>query len=243
MPKELQRIDDTHSIYQFSEGFSFGTDAVLLAGFIRCKKGQTGVEFGTGTGIIPLLLSLHKEFDHIFALEIQKEYAALAQENLQRNGCAEKVTVIEGDLRDQNPLPEKIDFVFTNPPYMKADCGYLNENEKKRIARHELFGNIEEICLAAARLLQDKGEFWCVYRTERLCDLFCAMRAVGLEPKNLVPVAPKAGKATALVLVRGVKGAKSGLKVREAFVLQNDAGEKSPESRLLYEKGQIDYEI
>lgn len=242
MSKELQAIDDRHSIYQFSEGFSFGTDAVLLAGFIRCKKGQVGVEFGTGTGIIPLLLSLHKEFGHLYALEIQKEYADLARENLRRNGFSEKVTVLEGDLRERLPLPEKIDFVFSNPPYMKADSGYLNENEKKRVARHEMFGDIGEICLAASRLLQDKGEFFCVYRTERLCDLFCAMRAAGLEPKCLVPVIPKIGKAAALALVRGVKGAKSGMRVREAFVLQDDSGEKSLENQRLYEEGFLRYE-
>ena len=69
MAKLLQKLDESHSIYQFSDGFSFGTDAVLLAGMIRCRQSDVGVEFGTGTGIIPLLLSMHKEFKKIYALE------------------------------------------------------------------------------------------------------------------------------------------------------------------------------
>jgi len=242
MAKVLQPLDSTHNLYQYTEGFSFGTDAVLLSGFIRCRKGQVGVELGTGTGIIPLLLSIHKDFEKIYALEIQSDYVSLARENIEINGFSHKVEVIEGDLKEADRLlPFPCDFVFSNPPYMKRSSGEVNENEKKKIARHEIYCDIVDVCRAAASLLQDKGCFYCVYRLGRMAELFSAMQKFGLEPKNLVLVTPKRDSIPDLILVRGVKGAKPDLKTRTPFVLQDDKGNRTEEAVRLYETGILSY--
>ena len=55
-----ERMDDLQRsglrILQREEGFRFGTDAVLLAGFAEAWPRETVVDFCTGTGIIPLLI-------------------------------------------------------------------------------------------------------------------------------------------------------------------------------------------
>lgn len=242
MAKVLHKLDETHSLYQYTDGFSFGTDAVLLSAFIRCRKGDVGVELGTGTGIIPLLLSIHKEFRKLYALEIQKDYVLLARENVELNGFSEKVEIIEGDLKQAKRLaPAPCDFVFSNPPYMKKESGKVNDNEKKRIARHEIHCDVKDVCRSAASLLQDKGNFFCVYRTDRMPELFSAMRQYLIEPKDLVLVCPKAESEPSLILVRGVKGAMPGLKTRKPFVIQNEKGEKTEECQRLYETGVLEY--
>lgn len=242
MAKVLQTLDSTHRLYQFTDGFSFGTDAVLLSGFIRCRKNSIGVELGTGTGIIPLLLSIHKEFKKIYALEIQPEYADLARENLALNGFSDKVEVIQGDLKDAARLvTAPCNFVFSNPPYMKKESGKVNDNEKKKIARHELFCDIFDVCKAASSLLQDKGDFFCVYRLSRMAELFDAMRKFDLEPKNLVLITPTPESEPSLILVRAVKGAKPDLKTRPVFVIQDKNGEKTEECQRLYETGILEY--
>lgn len=242
MAKYLTPIDDAHSIAQFSEGFSFGTDAVLLSAMIRPRKGAVGAELGTGTGIIPLLLSIHKEFETIYAIEIQKDYAALARENVAANGFSHKVEVIEGDLKEAARLvPTYCDFVFSNPPYMKKESGKTNDNEKKRIARHEIACDIRDVCRSAASLLQDKGDFYCVYRLQRMAELFGAMREALLEPKEICFVTPKKDSAPDLILVRGVKGAHPGLKSRPPLILQDENGEKTPETARLYETGVLEW--
>ena len=43
-------------ILQKERGFRFGMDAVLLADFARVAPGDHVADFGTGTGILPLLL-------------------------------------------------------------------------------------------------------------------------------------------------------------------------------------------
>lgn len=242
MAKVLQSIDDKHNIYQYTEGFSFGTDAVLLSGFIFPRPDAVGLELGTGTGIIPLLLSIHKNFKKIYALEIQEEYADLARENIALNGFSDKVEVICGDLKEvEKHIPFYCDFVFSNPPYMKSQSGKQNDNEKKRIARHEVHCNIEDVCRAASSRLQDKGEFYCVYRLNRMAELMFAMKKENLEPKNILFVTPKKDSAPELILVRAVKGAKPDLKSRNVFLLQDEKGEKSEEAKHLYETGKIIY--
>jgi tRNA1Val (adenine37-N6)-methyltransferase len=209
---------------------------------IRCRKNAIGVEFGTGTGIIPLLLSIHKEFQKIYALEIQPEYAALAKENIEMNGFENRVEVICGDLKEASRLvPHPCDFVFTNPPYMKKNSGETASNPLRAMARHEISCDLTDICRSASGLLQDKGEFYCVYRTNRLPELFCAMKEFSLEPKNMVLVTPMPHSAPELVLVRGVKNAAPDCKTRPPFVLQNEKGERSPEAALLYQTGHLDF--
>lgn len=57
---EDERVDDLqrngYHIIQKRNGFCFGMDAVLLAGFARVNPGERAIDLGTGTGIIPILL-------------------------------------------------------------------------------------------------------------------------------------------------------------------------------------------
>ena len=63
--KENERLDDLQrnglQIIQKTDGFCFGMDAVLLSGFAAVKPGERVLDLGTGTGIIPLLLSAKTE--------------------------------------------------------------------------------------------------------------------------------------------------------------------------------------
>ena len=60
--KEIRdyKVDDLqrngYHIIQKKNGFCFGMDAVLLAGFAKVNPGEKAIDLGTGTGIIPILL-------------------------------------------------------------------------------------------------------------------------------------------------------------------------------------------
>ena len=86
---ENERLDDLQrnglKIIQKTDGFCFGMDAVLLSGFASVKRGEKVLDMGTGTGIIPLLLSAKTEGEHFKALEIQKEIAEMAARSVALN--------------------------------------------------------------------------------------------------------------------------------------------------------------
>ena len=77
--KTGERLDDLErcglKIIQNSEKFCFGMDAVLLSGFAVVKEGETVIDLGTGTGILPILLSAKTCGQHFTGLEIQPESA------------------------------------------------------------------------------------------------------------------------------------------------------------------------
>ena len=87
---EGERLDDLQRgglrILQRPDGFRFGTDAVLLADFARAKKGEHIADVGTGTGVLPLLLSARAENTTFDAFEIQPEVADMAARSVRING-------------------------------------------------------------------------------------------------------------------------------------------------------------
>ena len=51
----LTEVNDNLSLIQKKDGFTFGTDALLLAAFIRKHKCAIAADLGSGTGIISML--------------------------------------------------------------------------------------------------------------------------------------------------------------------------------------------
>ena len=79
-------------------------------------------------------------------------------------------------------------------------------------AAHERGGGVVILREPLRRRL-GRGRFALVHRPERLSDLFCTLRAHGLEPKRLRFVASSAENAPSLALVEARRGGKAGLSV------------------------------
>ena len=239
--ERLYTVNENLSLIQRDRGLSFGTDALLLAAFIPAQKDARAAELGTGTGIISMLLATRKKFKSITAAEIQPIYATLAERNIALNRLENTVSVVTADVRE----PAKIgtlgsfDAVFSNPPYMKTTAGYANAEDEKNIARHEVHGDIGDFCAAAAKLLKYGGRFYCVYRTDRLADLICAMKHNNLEPKRMTYVHAHKDAPPSMVLTEARLGAGVGLKITRPLLLHTDKSAKSDteDMKTVYETG------
>jgi len=231
-----ERIDEVNekiSLIQKKDGLTFGTDAFLLAAFIRPQKRALAVELGTGTGIISLLLAARERFAKIWALEVQEEFSTLAARNVLLNRMETRVFVRHADLRefDVSELGKEVDVVFSNPPYMRTDSGKRNESDGKYIARHEVCGNIGDFCDAAARLLKYGGRFYCVWRPDRLSELMAALHEHQLEPKQMVFVHADAESEPSMVLVLATKGGAPSLRILPPLIL-HESTEKTGTRKL-----------
>ena len=101
--KDNERIDDLQNGYyviQDPDKFCFGMDAVLLSGFAKVKKGETALDLGTGTGIIPILLKTKTNGKHFTGLEIQKECADMAGRSVRYNHLEDDVEIVRGDIKE-----------------------------------------------------------------------------------------------------------------------------------------------
>lgn len=227
---EGERIDDLqrngYRIIQNEEKFCFGMDAVLLSGFAKVKPGESVLDLGTGTGIIPILLSAKTEAGHLTALEIQEESADMARRSVALNGLSERISVVAGNIKEASVLFGKatFDVVTTNPPYMNENHGLKNPDLPKAIARHEVLCSLEDVVREASLVLKPNGRFYMVHRPFRLAEIFAVMQKYKLEPKAMRLVHPFADKEPNMVLIEGLKGGKSMVKIAPPLVVYKEPG-------------------
>ena len=217
----MRRTDDLGinglKLVQDTDLFCFGTDSVLLTDFAKAPKGSTVVDLCTGNGIIPVLLSAKTNAKRIIGVELLKESFGLAEENAKINNLTERVSFINDDLKNWNEhfAHGEADVVTCNPPYMKVGAGFQNPGDALATARHEIFACLDDVTKAAAGLLKFGGYFYMVHRADRLCDVLCSMRNVNIEPKRLAFVHPDPERAATLILVEGMLGGRSSLKLEK----------------------------
>ena len=206
--------------------FRVSTDSMVLADFCRDAGGR-GLDLGCGCGTLGLLLLGSGAAGSVCGIEIQPEAARQAEENARRNGLADRFSVVCGDLRQAHAqIPAgSFDFAVSNPPYYPPGSGRLRKEDSLSLARSELCCPLDALCAAAARALRWGGRFCAVYRPERLCDLVCALRESGLEPKRLRMVEAEPGRAPSLLLIEAVRGGRPGLAAEPPLRLRDEAGE------------------
>ena len=166
----LTKVNENISLIQRENGLTFGTDAFLLASFVKPQKSGVAVELGGGTGIISLLCASREKFSKIYCVEIQEDFAKIISRNASLNELENKVISVHKDVREikSSDIGLEVDVVFSNPPYMKVDSGKRNVHDEKFIARHEVCGDIGDFCAAAKKLLKHGGNFYRSYvRYER----------------------------------------------------------------------------
>ncbi len=241
--ERLDKVNEKITLIQKKDGLTFGTDAFLLAAFIKRQKYSTGVELGAGTGIISLLLAAREKLATIDAFEIQRDFYDITAKNIKFNGFDDKIKVHNVDIRELNQsyLGYEVDVVFSNPPYMLADSGKKNSSERKYIARHEVCGGIEDFCQAAYRVLKHGGKFYCVWRPDRLTSIMSAMRKNRLEPKIMVFVHSDKNSEPSMVLLSATKGGAEGMRILPPLFLNED-GVGDNGSRIMSERAQAIYD-
>ena len=237
---ENERLDELHrngySIIQNPKKFCFGMDAVLLSGFATVKPGETVLDLGTGTGIIPILLEAKTNGQHFTGLEIQPESADMARRSVRLNHLEDKITIETGNIKDASKQFGASSFhvVTTNPPYM-TDChGLKNPNESKAIARHELLCSLEDVIRESAKTLKPQGRFYMVHRPFRLSEIMCKMTAYGIEPKRMKLVHPYIDREPNMVLIEGLRGGKPRLKVEKPLIVYKEEGKYTDEIYEIY---------
>ena len=238
-----ERIDDLEwkglKIVQNVNGFCFGMDAVLLSDFAKgIKKDSFVADFGTGTGIISILLSQKINPKKIVGVEIQEDVAKMAEKSVKLNDLEDVIEIKNLDLKEIDKSFDRgsFDAIVSNPPYKKMRTGLVNDNEKKFISRHEVKCSLEDVVRKGFEMLKDKGEFYMVHRPERLVQIIDVFRKNKIEPKVIRFVYPKVDKKPNLILIKGVKNGRESVIVEEPLIVYKDEGVYTDEILKIYHK-------
>ena len=232
--ERFDTVNEEIRLIQKKNGLTFGTDAFLLAAFVKSAPKVHMVDLGSGTGILPLLLLAKGKIQSATAVEVQPTFANLIERNATLNGVADKITALCANVRDLRPEDThgEVGLVISNPPYMKCTSGKRNESDEKYIARHEVCGDIADFSACAARLLKHGGKFVCVWRPDRLTDLLSAMHNNRLEPKRMTFVHADVESEPCSVLIEAIKGGAPSVRISKPLILYEARKENEKVRRL-----------
>ncbi len=235
-----ERLDDLQfaglKILQKTAGFRFGMDAVLLSDFVRAEAQATVADFGTGTGILPLLMWGRGKGQRFEAFEIQREMADMARRSVALNGLSARIRVHEASVEEApSLLPSgSVDVIVCNPPYGMPGATLHNPGLSKDLARHQDPRGLKPWFTAAYRLLRGRGRMALIYPAPMMLSLMNDLSRAALIPKRFRLIYPRVDKPANLVLVEAVKDARPTLQPEPPLIVYEQDGTMTPELRKIY---------
>jgi len=170
------------TIWQPSKGHRYGSESLALAAFCELSPHERVVEFGSGVGVISLVLAAKNQLREIVSIEIQGMLHEIALKNVRENECGAIVRCVHGDFRNFSKKNRQIfDVVVTNPPFYSAGNGRLPADAQRAAARHELSGTLSELLEAAKRVLRPQGRLAMVFKNDRYDELVGDASSLGFE--------------------------------------------------------------
>jgi tRNA1(Val) A37 N6-methylase TrmN6 len=228
-------------------------DAVLLAFFVTLEPGSRVADLGTGSGIIPLLLTTRTKDLELWGFELQEALAERAQRSVRLNGLDSLIRIQRLDLRRITEIhpPESFATVVCNPPYWPLGQGRISPRSEVARARHEVDCTLEEAVQSGQWLLRPGGRLALVHSWQRRAEVLETLAEYGLKLERWREVRHKTTAAPSRILVEAVKADKESagavrlpaagdleretLRSRlEPLVIYDQQGKFSPEVAAIY---------
>ena len=203
--------------YEWTEDcFPLGRDSLALGAFATVGKNRRVCDLGCGAGLLGLLLLGRENTLSYTGVERESGPAEQARRNFAANGLVGEIRTADYTRREQLPAGGRFDLAVSNPPYFAPGTGRSGGP-----ARMEADSPLDALCASAAYLLKNGGRFALAYRPERLCGLFAALGAHGLEPKRLQLLQHGPDRPPFAVLVEAVRQGRPGLEVLPVLLTGN----------------------
>jgi tRNA1Val (adenine37-N6)-methyltransferase len=219
---------------QPAEGFRSGIEPVLLAAAVPARAGERVLEAGSGAG--PALLCLHARVPEVesVGIELDQDMAALAAENAGINGLT-GMRAINGDILSV-ALQAPFDHAIANPPYHPP--GPASPLAARERAKRDEGGVIQAWITRLAAALRPRGTLTVVLPSGSVSNAMEAMHAAGCGGLVLFPLWPRLGRDAKLLLVRGVRGSQTPLRIAAGLVLHEANGGFSAAAQAILRDGE-----
>ena len=149
------------------------TDACLFGAWVAAKiinvelPIKHGLDIGTGTGLLSLMLAQKKNHLQIDAVEIEKNAFEQAIENVDRSPWRNSIKVFHIDVKDFISI-NKYEFIISNPPFFENDL--LSEEKNKNLAKHNAGLPLNDLINVVKRNLSVTGYFAVLLPYHRLIE-------------------------------------------------------------------------
>lgn len=223
-------------IIQPQKGYRFSIDSVLLAFYVDLQGIGQVVDLGTGSGVIPLLLSYRDQNINIIGVELLDSVVERANRNITFNGLESRIKIVQADIKNiHHLLPAGgVDLVVSNPPFWKKGEGRVSENQEKAIARHELNIDLSQLIGAADYLLGPLGRLGIIHRADRLQEIIQDLKQNQFNLIRMRMVHAYEDKPANLVLIEAQKSPLKQITELEPLIIYQKIGVYSEEIKKIY---------
>ena len=226
------------------KGHRVGHDAILLAAACSARSRHRMIELGAGVGAAGLAVARRVDDLKLTLVEVDPALAALARENAERNGLAERTCVICLDVT-ASPADFAVaglsahgeaDHVLMNPPFNPAHNP--SPDHSRRLAHAVADETLPRWLEVAAWLLRPTGVLTLIWRADGL-DAVLAALAAAFGGLRILPIHPKPDAPAIRVLVRAVKESRAPLALLPGFALTDGLGRPTPAAEAVMREGAV----
>lgn len=226
------------AVLQLKRGFRAGVDSVLLAASLNAADGDRVLDVGTGGGVVALCAATRHPHTKFVGIELQKDLAELARQNVVRNSLSNIVEIQDGDILDQQTRLGlgMFDHVVSNPPFYTEGQSQKSPVASRALA-HQGRKDLLEIWInASLGCLRPKGTLTIVHLADSLDEILIATQK-GAGQAIIFPLWPKAGQAAKRVIVQVTKGSRSPTRILPGLTLHQSDGTFTHEAQAVLRHG------
>lgn len=150
-------------VVQKDNAMKVGTDSMVLGAFINAQGKKRGLDVGSGTGVLSLMVAQTNSEIAMDAVELDELSAKENQLNFENSSWSDRLKAHHSDFL-KFETEEKYDLIISNPPFYQSTL--VNEDDRRANARHEKSLPMREFILKARRLMTNDGEFWIIVPAE-----------------------------------------------------------------------------
>lgn len=179
------------TLFQNRCAMKVGTDGVLLGAWTDISEAKNLLDIGTGTGLLALMFAQRSSQILVTAVEIDKEAAEQAEENVNQSPWKDRIEVLNEDILTYCSNT-KFDAIVSNPPYFNNN---LHPFDKQRIlARHNDHFTYPALIDKVVQFLAFDGRFSVILPFEQKEEFItlCNIRGLYLKRKVNVQTIPNA---------------------------------------------------
>jgi len=142
-------------IHQDKCGMKVSTDACIQGAWTPILPHvKRALDIGTGTGLLSLMLAQRNSDIHIDTIELDEAAALQAKENIAASPWADRINVIQGDVRTYS-FTAPYDMIICNPPFFHKSL--QSDDEARNNARHTTQLTHDELIILFGKLLEQDG--------------------------------------------------------------------------------------
>lgn len=225
-------------LQQPTEGYRAAIDPVFLAASILVSPGERLLELGCGAGAASLCLAWRAPSVTVVGIDVQAELIALARSNAEANGMGDRLSFLQGDVRDpaNGGSGHNFDQVFANPPFLEAERATVPASKSARVSELETTASLQDWLDAMVRLVRPKGRVTLIHRADRIDDILYGLRGRAGEI-TLFPLWPKQGVPAKRVILSARRGIKSPMRLQPGLVLHDADGAYTSEADDVLRRG------